>query len=174
MRSYTRQSVIVASAIQVSTEKVQVKKPAGFTLVEIMVVVVLIGLLAAIALPAFKRVQTKSRATVIVNNLRQFASAFEQYATQNGAWPPDSLATVIPPGMDNALPIAWTLPFEKGYQYDWDTNVNGISASVSIELNGGDVNDPVLQMVDQIIDDGNTATGSFRWVNDRYMYILQN
>ncbi len=139
-----------------------------------MVVVVLIGLLAAIALPAFKRVQTKSRATVIVNNLRQFASAYEQYATEFGKWPPDSLQTVVPPGMDGRLPIAWTQTFESGYQYDWDTNVNGIAASVSIELNGGDVNDPIFQMVDQILDDGNTSTGSFRYVSDRYMYILQN
>jgi len=57
----------------------------GFTLVEIMIVVVIIGLLAAMAIPAFQKVRTTSQTKAITNNLRQLASAADQYFLENGA-----------------------------------------------------------------------------------------
>ena len=51
----------------------------GFTLVEIMIVVVIIGLLAAMAIPAFQKVRQESRESAIENDARQLASAAQQY-----------------------------------------------------------------------------------------------
>jgi type IV pilus assembly protein PilA len=56
----------------------------GFTLVEIMIVVVIIGLLAAMAIPAFQKVRETSQTKAITNNLRQLASAADQYFLENG------------------------------------------------------------------------------------------
>jgi type IV pilus assembly protein PilA len=56
----------------------------GFTLVEIMIVVVIIGLLAAMAIPAFQKVRTTSQIKAVTNNLRQIASAADQYFLENG------------------------------------------------------------------------------------------
>ncbi|MDQ8207175.1 prepilin-type N-terminal cleavage/methylation domain-containing protein [Coraliomargarita sp. SDUM461003] len=56
----------------------------GFTLVEIMIVVVIIGLLAAMAIPAFQKVRETSQTKAITNNLRQLASAADQYFIENG------------------------------------------------------------------------------------------
>ncbi len=57
---------------------------AGFTLVEIMIVVAIIALLAAIAVPGFLRARKRSQATRILNDLRMIDSAVDQYAVETG------------------------------------------------------------------------------------------
>jgi len=59
------------------------KKRGGFTLVEIMIVVAIIALLAAIAVPGFLRARKRSQASRVVNDLRLIDSAVDQYAIEN-------------------------------------------------------------------------------------------
>lgn len=56
----------------------------GFTLVEIMIVVVIIGLLAAMAIPAFQKVRASAQDKAVLNNLRQLSSAADQYFLEKG------------------------------------------------------------------------------------------
>lgn len=77
--------------------------PAAFTLVEIMIVVAIIALLAAIAVPGFLRARKRSQATRILNDLRLIDSAVDQYAIEN------NLATGA------TVPIAaWTAYIKQG------------------------------------------------------------
>lgn len=55
----------------------------GFTLVEIMIVVAIIALLAAIAVPGFLRARKRSQASRVVNDLRLIDAAVDQYAIEN-------------------------------------------------------------------------------------------
>lgn len=63
--------------------KINTSRSAGFTLVEIMIVVAIIGLLCAIAIPNFVRARTVSQANACINNLRQIDAAIQEYALEN-------------------------------------------------------------------------------------------
>ena len=68
----------------------------GFTLVEIMIVVVIIGLLAAMAIPAFQKVRSSSQDKAVYNNMRQLGAAADQYFLENGTSTVD-IANLIGP-----------------------------------------------------------------------------
>lgn len=63
--------------------KTNTRSTKGFTLVEIMIVVVIIGLLAAMAIPAFQKVRENSIGKAMENDARQIASAAQQYFLEN-------------------------------------------------------------------------------------------
>jgi len=151
----------------------KIRPPArGFTLVEIMIVVVIIGLLAAIAIPAFERVRSSARVSAFANDIRIGGDAFETYAMENGSWPADG-STAIPSVMDGYLNLTkFKGPTPLGGVWDWDAGVFGVNAGLSVR--SPTANSATMLIVDQKIDDGNLATGNFRARSGGYILILEN
>lgn len=143
----------------------------GFTLVEIMIVVVLIGLLATLAYPAIQRAQETTQNSRIINDFRIFANAFSYYSMEHGVYPPDGGFDPVPTGMDNYLPSSWLTP-PAGGQWLWDQNDWGVTAAVSYHNSSI----PVAQMamLDAKYDDGDLTTGVLQRINvDRLSYVIE-
>lgn len=137
-----------------------------------MIVVVIIGLLAAIAIPAFSRVREKAQNSRFISDLRTFSQAFEVYAQVNGQWPNNVGSSVVPPGMSGDFNEAnWKGRNSIGGRWNWDRNINGVSAGIS--TTNVTVDDAQMATIDAVIDDGNLSTGLFQKFSDRYTYILE-
>jgi type II secretory pathway pseudopilin PulG len=154
---------------------------AAFSLVELCVVVFIIGLLAALALPTMKGVALKARVAAVANDLRTFTTALQTYNLQNGKWPADTTPRTMPPVMVGALPSSFTRKTPIGGYYDWDQNVspNGFLTKSAITLitQGTDrvsSDTALLTAIDKLLDDGNLKTGNVRrGSTNALVYIIE-
>jgi len=144
----------------------------AFTLVEIAVVVMILGVLIALTLPGYRKVTLKSKATAAVNDVRIFAGAFSNASLQNGGWPVGGTGPgVIPPEMANALSVVFTQPSPIGGKYEWISN-STYKAAIGITLDGGSDLE-LLEVFDSLLDDGNTHTGNVLIVGTDIVYIIE-
>ncbi len=149
----------------------------GFTLVEIMIVVVLIGLLATLALPAFQKIRTHSQNTATISDLRTFRAAFDTFALERGDWPPDSLGNTWPDAATASLLYSgylkqsqWEKVTPIGGSYDWDPDQFHNSNGVSVD--GYTVGNEQVAEMDRMVDDGDLSTGMFRSRSGGVIWIL--
>ncbi len=141
----------------------------AYTLVEVMVVVVIIGLLAAAGLPSFRHVTMRSKVTALENDLRQFSIVIQTYALQNGHWPADGDPQVVPPELVSSMSANFALPSPIGgvYKWNYDVSADGITAKAALIVQTASDN-PVsndvvlLTMLDKQMDDGDLTTGALQ------------
>jgi len=156
------------------------RKSMGFTMIEIMIVVTIIGILAVIAIPYVREARRQAQSTSFLNDLRLISSGtFEYYATDRGGFPPDAAPGVEPSGIGEFLPkrFDWTEQTDIGGRWDWDraadkdSKIHGCYAGISVYRPNRTVED--MRKIDATLDDGDLATGVFRARPEGYIYILE-
>lgn len=76
----------------------RVSSRKGFTLIELMIVIAIIAILAAILVPNFIRARAQGQVTSCKSNLKNIGTACEMYATDNGGRYPKTLDALLDPG----------------------------------------------------------------------------
>ena len=141
----------------------------GFTLIEIMIVVAVIALIAAIAVPSMIQARETSIRTKLMEELKATADGFEMYAADNGKLPLESktvstaisLAYIPPSGMQTYLPKNSHWPDGTDgtrYWVYWTGALPGYEGFLYLYNPGLTTDD--ITFLDQKFDDGNPNTGA--------------
>lgn len=148
------------------------RRDAGFTLVEIAVVVIIIGLLCAITLPAYRKIKQRSVNTLISNEIRVAAGALEHFVLEKGHWPSDGAGSwpveildYLPP------PDRWHKPTPIGGTWAWAINTDDTLAS--IRVNNFSISSDQITSLDSMIDNGDVATGNLFVKDQALVYVLE-
>ena len=147
------------------------RRRGGFTLIEILIVVIILGILASIVIPQFARASGDSSNATFVHDIKLLARLVAVQQHHSGDWPADQQPGVFPPEMTGKIdPGDWAETTPIGGQWDYDRDVFGIVAAVSVET--PQRTPAEMLAIDRLIDDGDLTTGAFRQRVNGYMYIL--
>ena len=148
----------------------------AFTLIEILIVVVIIGILAAAVLPRFKDVTGEARRMAFINSAKIFVSAAKRYQLDYGVYP-DAQPGVLPDGFGDYIQSSkWEGATPIGGNWDSSVKVGGVTAALGVRYPGGDPdhNPATMLLIDEIVDDGDLTTGAFRTFGARrYFFIIE-
>ncbi|MBT3296463.1 MAG: type II secretion system protein [Verrucomicrobia bacterium] len=156
----------------------QCSNRSGFTLVEIVIVAMIIGLLAIMALPSLRKAREKTLVTQVANDIKVFGDGFDLYAMERGGYPPDShlpLPYHLPnTAIEEYLNAAkWSSETPLGGNYNWEGPDSYPYAGIA--MFGVTAAEATMLELDKVLDDGNLSSGLFRRVaaNGRYTYMLE-
>ncbi len=148
----------------------------GFTLVEILIVVVILGILAAIVIPKYAAYQAESYKNSFVTSVKNFASAAAYHYQKEGEYFEDSSSGQMPADWDTyIMESKWTHGTPIGGVWDFELDSFGVRSAFGVHFDGtGETRDDAyMQEIDAIFDDGNLTAGAFRKLaDDRYYYIV--
>ena len=149
--------------------------PRAFTLIEIMIVIVILGILAALVVPGMVDVSGEVRETAFISSGQIFAAAAKRYELDRGSYP-NASAGVLPDGFGEYIQsMKWESGTPIGGQWQARAPVGGVSAAIGVRYLGADPDNDAaaMQAIDEIVDDGDLTTGSFRQFGaQRYFFVV--
>lgn len=132
----------------------------GFTLLELLVTVAIVGTLSAIAIPTFSNYRDKARVSKVASELRSFESAFYVYYADHKEWPEDSHRTV-PDGMEDLINQShWDRETALGGYYNYEGPESYGYAGLSIFSHSA--SNDLIELLDKMLDNGDLSSGRFR------------
>ncbi|MCA9210864.1 MAG: prepilin-type N-terminal cleavage/methylation domain-containing protein [Planctomycetales bacterium] len=148
------------------------RRALGFSLVELVVVILILGILAAVAVPKLMRKTREAQVTAVVRDLQMAYDAFERYYIEHGEWPEDVYSGNFPPEMKGYLdPKMFTQRNSLGGYYDWNRGY-GATAAISIKMEPVDIE--LFREIDQRLDDGNLNKGNVKRQSSYHLnYIIR-
>ena len=147
----------------------------AFTLVEILIVVVILGILAAIVVPRLTGTTQDAQIGAFIASIKTYADTSEYYNAREGRYPVDGSSGAVPVGMETYVdPEEWIAGTPMGGVWDTEFMDSGITAAVGVHFNGAtNPGDAVMVLVDERFDNGDLASGHFQKLGaDRYYYVL--
>lgn len=148
----------------------------GFTLVEVLIVVVILGLLAAIVIPQYAGARGEVERGAFINDIRIFSDAAALYFHENGEYPIDSGSGAMPTGFDLYIPQhKWEGGTPIGGDWDHESGADyGYNSAVGVHFQSGASRDDAYMLrIDESMDNGDLASSSFQKIDsDRYYKIV--
>ena len=128
----------------------------GFTLVELAIVLVVIGIIAAVAIPHYRGILRDTRAMQLVANIYAIRAGAYLYYGDNARWPAELPMGAVPPELVDKLPPGFSF-VQMPYQLDWENYSNrtfpvgdprnGIVAGISVDCRDASMLDAVVGLL---------------------------
>ena len=141
------------------------RRMSAFSLIEVIVVVIVLGILAAVVVPKFVSAQGETAVAATAEDLKALETALGMYKATEGAWPSEVAQTLTPPGVQTYFkgPVPLAKPCPIGGVYDYDAPSGGSPAMISIRAVAGNTfTAQAAADLDTHFDDGNALTGAVR------------
>lgn len=142
----------------------------GFSLIEMLIVLLIIGILASLGIPAYQSMIVRAQATQVAGDLNTIKVAAYNYAADQHQWPPETAAGQVPAGLAPYLPDGYTFT-RANYDLDWEfwqlsgTTLGGARIGVAVVISDPRLGAAVVRLLGGI---------PHIIVGNRYTFIFQN
>ena len=134
----------------------------GFTVIELVVVILVLGVLAAVAAPRFIGTVDDATASAEVANAKAFFEAVQVFVAQNNRLPNDAGPGTLPADLQGMIPgTMFSTPSPAGGKYDWDGPPPHSTNDLKLSLSAGTTASATrfYKIMEQAADDGAPGTG---------------